>query len=85
MIQKFPKALDSEYFNMFVFYYNSFLDKNQKTINQNSKVNSTKMVYQPASTEEFNEIVKQGTVIVDFSATWCKFQFYMIINSSLKN
>lgn len=29
------------------------------------------MVHQPASSEEFKELIKSGIVIVDFSATWC--------------
>ena len=34
------------------------------------------MVHQVASEEEFNSIVQSGTVVVDFTATWCGNNFY---------
>jgi thioredoxin 1 len=35
------------------------------------------MVKQAASADEFRDLVKAGTVVVDFTATWCKFLFFL--------
>ena len=36
------------------------------------------MVHQCASEEEFNATIASGTVIVDFTATWCGNKFFFL-------
>lgn len=55
--------------------------KNELVVTKTSK-SVNKMVYVPTSTTEFNDIVKSGVVIVDFSASWCKLK---ILNFAIRD